>query len=148
MKTANSIITHIASLPQFKPLKKEECYRKYISFLSPKWQQGIAFVYIKNDILFIAVKHPAYKQELNSNINTLMNILINLNRYIQPCQEIKASEIRVFHSKYYPIETEKKPSLTRPYYKEQAHGAFRMPKNNEPLKEIFEKIQNDIQCNR
>ena len=148
MKTATTILSHLASRPQFKKLKTHECYQKYIKILSPKWQKAIAFVYVKDEILYVAVKHPGYKQELNhkEQNDTFISMLKNFNRYIEPCKEMKASKMIAFHSKYHPMEAPKVMEDTVPYYEEKAYGEFELPQEKE-LKEAFKKIQDIIQCN-
>ena len=149
MKTASSILSHLSSQPHFKKLKTQECYQKYIKFLPPKWQKAIAFIYVKEETLFIAVKHPGFKQELNhkEQKDNFLYILKDFNQYVKPCKEMKASKMFTFHSKYHPIETVQIPKETVPYYEEQAYGDFELPQQEE-LKEAFLKIQKTIQCNR
>ena len=147
MKTANTILSHLTSRPQFKYLKTQECYKKYIQILSPKWQKAVAFVYIKDNTLFIAVKHPGFKQELNYNKDLLKSLLKQLNTYVEPCKDMVASEVVIFHSRYYPMENEKVKYESVPYYKEQSSANFELPKEKD-LKNAFLKIQKTIKCNR
>ena len=149
MKTANSILSHLTSQPHFKKLKTQECYQKYIKILPPKWQKAIAFIYVKDEILFIAVKHPGFKQELNhkEQNDNFISMLKNFNQYVKPCKAMKASKMIAFHSKYYLMETPEIAESTVPYYKEKAEGNFELPQQKE-LREAFIKIQKAIQCNR
>ena len=98
MKTASSIITHIKHLPQFKLFNNYYCYNRYISLLNPRFQQAIAFVYIRNSILYIAVSHPGVKWELNSNQDLLKSILTMLINMDEKCKKLKASRIVLFNS--------------------------------------------------
>ncbi len=145
MKKANLILSHLSSLPQFKVLKRQGCYQKYINLLSPKWQKAVAFVYIKDDTLFIAVIHPGFKMELNYNKNLLKSLLMQLNTYDCDCKTFIASKVIIFHSKYYAIPEDKVPEVTIPYYTERAKGTFIVPKD-EALKESFERIKALITC--
>ena len=147
MKKANSILSHLSSLPQFKSLKRQECYQKYINLLSKKWQKAIAFIYIKEDTLFIAVTHPGFKMELNYNRDLLKNLLIQLHSYDKKCQMMSASKIVIFHSKYYAMPKEKASYISVPHYIEQSSGTFTTP-NEEKLKESFMRIKALIQCNQ
>jgi len=140
MKKADSILSHLSSLPQFKILKRQECYQKYISLLSPKWQKAIAFVYIKEETLFIAVTHPGFKMELNYNRDLLKSLLIQLNTYDERCEMMVAQKVVIFHSKYHAMPEKNKSTSTVPYYSEQAQGKFTSPED-EALKESFERIK-------
>jgi len=140
MKKANIILSHLSSLPQFKVLKRQECYQKYISLLSAKWQKAVAFIYIKDDTLFIAVTHPGFKMELNYNRDLLKSLLIQLNTYDDTCQMMQASKVIIFHSKYYAIPEKKVSAVTVPYYEERATGTFELPKD-EMLKASFLRIK-------
>ena len=75
MKKVSMILSHLSNQPQFRYLKQESCYKKYISLLGAKWQKAVAFIYIKNDTLFIAVTHPGFKMELNYNKDLLISLL-------------------------------------------------------------------------
>ncbi|HIC78052.1 MAG TPA: hypothetical protein EYP02_02605, partial [Sulfurovum sp.] len=71
MKKAHTIISHISNLPEFKLLKKHYCYQKFISLLNPRFKKAIAFVYIRDETLFVALSHPGFKMELNYNKDLL-----------------------------------------------------------------------------
>ena len=145
MKKAHSILSHLSSLPQFKVLKRQECYQKYINLLSPKWQKAIAFVYIKEETLFIAVTHPGFKMELNYNRDLLKSLLMHLNTHDTSCKMMLATKVVIFHSKYYAMPEKKVSYISVPHYLEQATGSFNSPED-EALKESFERIKALIQC--
>ncbi len=147
MKKANMILSHLSSLPQFKVLKRQECYQKYINLLSPKWQKAVAFVYIKDDTLFIAVTHPGFKMELNYNRDLLKSLLTQLNQYDSVCKMMIASKVVVFHSKYHAMPEKKHSISTVPHYLERADGIFQTPEHTS-LKESFERIKALITCNK
>ena len=140
------ILSHLSSLPQFKVLKRQECYQKYINLLSSKWQKAVAFVYVKEDTLFIAVTHPGFKMELNYNRDLLKTLLIQLNTHDNDCKMMSASKVVVFHSKYYAMPEKKTSYVSVPHYEEQAKGTFSTPED-EVLKESFERIKALITCN-
>ena len=145
MKKANIILSHLSSQPQFKSLKRQECYQKYINLLSPKWQKAVAFIYIKDETLFIAVTHPGFKMELNYNRDLLKSLLIQLNTYDENCKLMSASKVVIFHSKYHAIPEEKASYVSVPHYQEQASGSF-SPPEDKVLAESFERIRALIQC--
>jgi len=145
MKKASMILSHLSSQPQFKSLKRQECYQKYIKLLSPKWQKAIAFIYIKDDTLFIAVTHPGFKMELNYNRDLLKSLLMQLNTIDTTCQHMQASKVVIFHSRYHKMPEKKVSHITVPYYLERASGLFDVPKDDE-LSNSFKRIQALITC--
>ncbi|MBD3788782.1 MAG: DUF721 domain-containing protein [Campylobacterales bacterium] len=148
MKKAYEILSHLTSQPQFRLLKKQACYTKFIKLLGAKYQNAIAFVYIKNETLFVAVIHPVFKMELNYNRDLLKSVLTQLNTYVPECSDMKAKEIVVFHSKYYPVEEQKPLLSTVPHYQERSTSNFEIQTSDPTLKKKFEQIQDDIRCNR
>ena len=145
MKKASIILSHLSSQPQFKSLKRQECYQKYIDLLSKKWQKAVAFVYIKDETLFIAVTHPGFKMELNYNRDLLKSLLTQLNKYDKSCEMMRADKVVIFHSKYHTMPEEKSKENTVPHYYERATGTFDTPKD-ENLKTLFERIKSLVQC--
>ena len=147
MKKASSILSHLSSQPQFKSLKRQECYQKYINLLSKKWQKAVAFVYVKDETLFIAVTHPGFKMELNYNRDLLKSLLTQLNTHDEKCKIMLASKVVVFHSKYHTMPEEKASYISVPHYHERAEGIFEVPRD-EKLKETFERIKVLIACKK
>jgi hypothetical protein len=141
------IMSHLSSQPQFKSLKRQECYQKYINLLSPKWQKAVAFVYIKDSTLFIAVTHPGFKMELNYNRDLLKSLLTQLNKHDDACKMMLADKVVVFHSKYHAMPQEKISYVSVPRYNERAKGDFKTP-SDEDLKEKFERIKAIVICNQ
>ena len=148
MKKAHTILSHLSSLPQFKVLKRQECYGKYIKLLSPKWQKAVAFIYIKDETLFIAVTHPGFKMELNYNRDLLKSLLTQLNTYDSACEMMSASKVVVFHSKYHPIQKKVEDISTVPHYAELASSDFEIQSKDADLKAKFEQIKERILCNK
>jgi len=147
MKKASMILSHLSSQPQFKSLKRQECYQKYIDLLSPKWQKAVAFVYIKDETLFIAVTHPGFKMELNYNRDLLKTLLTQLSKYDEACEMMQAQKVIIFHSKYHAMPQEKISYVSVPRYHELSKGDFETP-SDEELKEKFERIKAIISCNQ
>ncbi len=147
MKNAHTILSHITNLPEFKLLKKHYCYQKFLSFLAPRFQKAIAFVYLREDTLFVALSHPGFKMELNYNKDLLKTILSMLAKSDEKCQQMKASKVILFNSKHISILKEKKIVSTVPYYQEVAHGDFMVKSEDKELQEAFSKIKNSIRDN-
>ena len=139
------ILSHLSTQPQFKYLKQEGCYQKYISLLGAKWQKAVAFIYIKNDTLFVAVTHPGFKMELHYNRDLLKSLLTQMASLDSECKMMQADKVVVFHSKYRSIVTEEPDESTVPYYNELATSEFDIEDLDEDLKEKFMQIKETIQ---
>lgn len=144
MKPASKILSHIHSLPQFKLLKKHYCYQKFLGLLNPRFQKAIAFVYVKESTLYIALSHPGFKMELNYNKDILKSILILLSEQDEKCANLKVTNVALFNSKHLSILPEKKVQTTIPYYEEMATGDFVIESKDNALIEAFQKVQNTI----
>lgn len=141
------ILSHLTNQPQFKFLKQQGCYKKYISLLGVKYQKAIAFVYIKNRTLFVAVTHPGFKMELNYNRDLLKSVLTQLSTHDDACKMLQADDVAIFHSKYHPMEQDKQEDSTVPYYNELASDTFDIKCEDNELEAKFKKIQETIACN-
>ncbi|NOZ90546.1 MAG: hypothetical protein GXO60_04580 [Epsilonproteobacteria bacterium] len=147
MKKANTILSHILHLPEFKSLQSHYCYQKFISLLSPKFQKAIAFVYIRQNTLFVALRHPGYKMELNYNKDLLKSILSLLRKQDERCNFLVANKVVFFNSKFKTIIQDEKKEQTIPYYSEMASGDFEIECKDEDLQEAFKKIKSMIKKN-
>ena len=147
MKNASVILSHLVNQPQFRILKRQECYRKFIALLGGHMQNAIAFVYVKNRTLFVAVKHPGFKMELHYNRDLLKSVLTQLASHDTKCHTLQADKVVIFHTKYHPVHT-KNEEDTIPYYEELAQSNFHIETDDEALKSQFEKIKETIKCNR
>ena len=145
MKQASNIISHIRSLPQFKLLKRYYCYQKFISSLNPRFKKAIAFVYIKEETLFVALSHPGFKMEMNYQKEILLSILDILAKQEEKCQRLKAKKVVFFNSKHISIIKEKKIESTVPYYQEMALGKFSIKSEDEELIKAFEIVRDSIE---
>lgn len=144
MKRANTILSHIQNLPEFKLLKSHYCYQKFITLLSPRFQKAIAFVYVREETLFVALSHPGFKMELNYNKDLLKNLLSMLAKSDEKCKNFTVSKVVLFNSKHLSIIKEEKIADTVPHYKEMAKGTFTIENNDKDLREAFERIKNLI----
>jgi hypothetical protein len=148
MKPAYAIISHIQSLPQFKKLKKHYCYKKFVASLAPKFQKAIAFVYVRDQTLFIALSHPGFKMELHYSKDLFRDVLNFLTQVDTKCQALKVSKVVLFNSKQLSITKERKIVSTVPHYKERSLGDFEIKSQDKDIINIFEKIRNSIKSNR
>jgi len=141
MKKASIILSHLRNQPQFKVLKQESCYKKFISLLGAKWSKAVAFIYIKNNTLFVAVTHPGFKMELNYNKDLLKSLLTQLSSLDSKCKMMQADHVAVFHSKFSPIKKEKADISTVPYYHERSSAEFDIESLDEDLQNKFKEIK-------
>lgn len=147
MENVSSILSHLTHQPQFKSLRKQTCYRKFIQLLPLKFQQAIAFVYLDKTTLFVALSHPGYKMELNYNRDLLKSVLTMLGEYDETCRQMSAENIVIFNSKYHTPAQEEPPS-TDPKYHELAQADFLIQSDDQSIREKFESIKKRILDNR
>ncbi len=147
MKQAYTILSHLQSLPQFKLLKSHYCYRKFISLLNPRFQKAIAFVYIRDDTLFVALSHPGFKMEMGYNKELLLTLLDILAKQDEKCQQLKATKVVLFNSKQLSTLNNKKLYESVPHYHEMALGEFTIESEDKELLEAFSNIKKSIKKN-
>ena len=147
MKNASSILSHISYQPQFKSIRKHICYRKFIKLLQPKFQKAIAFVYVKNSTLFVALSHPGYKMELNYNRDLLKSILNMISDNDKECKDMRVGSVVVFNSKYHKL-TSKEDIKTDPKYTELSTAEFTIESSDRDIIDRFEAIKKQILNNR
>jgi len=140
------ILSHLSTQPQFKYLKQEGCYQKYISLLGAKWQKAVAFIYIKNDTLFVAVTHPGFKMELHYNRDLLKSLLTQMASLDPECKMMCADKVVVFHSKYRSVVKDEGAVSTVPYYSELSSADFALEGLSEELKAKFEETKELIKA--
>jgi hypothetical protein len=148
MKNAQTILSHLSQQPQFRYLKRHECYQKYIRLLSEKYQKAIAFVYVKNETLYVAVTHPGFKMELNYNKDVLKDVLSQFCAIEKNCSMLHADKVVIFHSKYHKPSAQTDDHTTIPRYFELASGEFDIETEETKLKEKFEDIKYSIKKNQ
>ena len=145
MKQSFKIITHIKNQPIYSKLNSVKCYEKIKALLPPRFQNGISFMYIKNDILFFALNHPALKMEFNYNLNLIKEALKEFKKSSRECEEINFKDVIVFVTNKIEnsdITEEKEESMI--FYKERSSGTFDIKTDNEKLQKIFKEIQKVI----
>ncbi len=138
------ILSHLSNQPQFRYLKQENCYKKYISLLGEKWKKAVAFIYIKNDTLFVAVTHPGFKMELNYNRDLLKSVLTHMASLDPECEMMQADKVVVFHSKYRSIIKETPEVTTVPYYNELSSAQFSLNDLDTEIQKKFQETKDII----
>ncbi|WP_353661154.1 hypothetical protein [Hydrogenimonas sp. SS33] len=146
MKKVDSVLTHLLAHPVYAKLQEQACFRLIRKALPETLRRGVLFMYVKNRILFFAVKHPAFKMEFDYKLATIKNLLTTLPPLQEACGAHGIRDIRVFVSRFAPKPA---PSPeTHPRYKERATGAFDLRLKDEALQESFESIKKSIAENR
>jgi len=136
MKSSKQILSLLTHQPQFGSLVQHTCYQKFMTLLPQRFQKAIAFIYIKNDTLFIALSHPGYKMELNYNKELFKELLATLGKHASECKEYTADTVVLFNAKYHGKQ-ESNSAETVPYYSELSHGEFEITLEDKALKEKF-----------
>ncbi len=148
MKTPSSILATILHRREFTKINSGYCYSKFISLLQPKFQKAIAFVYLKNSTLFIALSHPGFKMELTYNIEMLKSIFTMLIANDNRCHDLSVEKVVIFNSNKITITQNQPPKVdTIPYYHEAATGSFAINCTAKELREKFQAIKESIACN-
>jgi len=146
MKSSRQILSHLRSLPQFGSLAQHHCYQKFLGLLPPRFQQAVAFVYIKNRTLFIALSHPGYKMELNYNKELFKELLATLRQHLPECDALVAEEVVLFNARHH---TDKAHTVQEsiPYYSELSSGTFSVESDDPTIREKFAQTQRFIAQN-
>ncbi|MEA2027692.1 MAG: hypothetical protein U9N49_01775 [Campylobacterota bacterium] len=149
MKTPSSILANILHRPEFKKVNSGYCFDKFLSLLQPKFQKAIAFVYVKNVTLFVALSHPGFKMELGYN-KAMLKTLYDMLRSNDPrCKELQAVvEVVIFNSnKISIVKKQEVVEDTVPHYYEGATGEFELKSEDDDLMQKFETIKKSIKRN-
>jgi hypothetical protein len=137
MKNVKEILNHLLN-PYNDKLQEKRCLKKIISLMPRNYNKYISSTYLKGEILYINVSHPALKQEIFYNKNIIFSIIKTLHKANQ-CLNINPKKIVTMY-KY-------KKNLTPPkeikFYMKEA-GNFEIKAKKENLKKKFEEIKNLI----
>ncbi len=116
--------------------------------LPPRFRDAIGFVYIKEGVLHIALRHPGYKMELDLNKSLLLDLLNSLSQNETNCKDVRAEKVVLFNSKYASTAQPHTDNMSIPHYTELAEGKFEDLSSNPALQEQFNKIRSNIIENR
>jgi len=148
MKTTRSILDDLSGQTHFRSLEQHRCYRRFLSMLPPRFREAIGFVYVRQATLYVALRHPGYKMELNYNKELLKSLLTTLVESDKGCQELRADSVVLFNSRYAPDPSPSdKDSATVPYYHELSRGTFEDHSTDPDLHAQFERLRQAIQRN-
>ncbi|SFP06341.1 hypothetical protein [Hydrogenimonas thermophila] len=142
MKNINVVLNHLVTNPLYSRLKHQKCFDLIKKSLPEPLQKGILFMYVKNDTLFFALKHPAFKMEFDYKLSLIKTLLSSLPPLQESCKNYNIKKIKTFVSKF-TTQSEVKTD-TIPKYKECATGLFEIKAQNDDIKEKFEIIKRQI----
>lgn len=144
MKNIKEIITHLGNSPKYAKLRALGEVKEFISLLGKSKNSIILYAFCKNDTLFIAVSHPAFKQELSSDnsifqIKSLLKIYCKTheNSILQSVTDIKIIVLN-------PPKPESKIQKIKKDYSYLSKGEFENLATISPIKEIFDKIKQEL----
>lgn len=145
MKNASQIITSLQNKPQFSKLSRYKCIQKIESAFTPALRKMIKFGYIKNNILFFVLTHPAGKQEFD---NSIQNIKSALKFYMpKECESTSFDDIKAFVT-HTPPKITPKEDIKEMLYIERAKGDFIISVTDTKLIAFLEDIKKSIKEHR
>lgn len=144
MKTTRSILETLTGQAHFRSLGRHRCYRRFLALLPPRFQDAIAFVYVRNATLHVALRHPGYKMELNYNKELLKSLLTTLADTDPQCAQLRADKVVLFVSRYARDADTKTDDSTVPHYHEQAQGTFVDRSRDPRLRMVFARLRETI----
>jgi hypothetical protein len=137
MKTAKDILNHLLN-PYSEKIDEKRCLKKIIALMPRNYNKYISSTYLKGDILYINVSHPALRQEIFYNKNIIFSIIKSFHKANQ-CLNINPKKIVTTYKYKKPI---KLPKEIKFYIKEA--GNFEIKAKKKDLKKKFEEIKNLI----
>lgn len=146
MKSSKDIIKHLSKNPFLSNLNNAQCYVKFANLLPKNMQEGIAFMYQKNDTLFFVLKHQAYKMEFDYKLNLIKGLLKTYISFEKNSALKDVLEIKFFvtHRQY----AQEKPISSLNTYFEKSNGNFINHSKNEKIHSLFEQIKDIIKCSK
>lgn len=142
MKKANLIISHLTSSPSLNHIQKTNCHKKLLGLLPKSMQNGVRFMYNKNDTLFFVLEHPGYKMEFDYKMSLIKELLKSLITVHKECSCINASQVKTFITNMPKLEEARAKTL--PIYDEKSKGNFNNRCKNKKLYNLFEEIRECI----
>ncbi|TLD85052.1 hypothetical protein LS70_000365 [Helicobacter sp. MIT 11-5569] len=137
-------MTHLLNSPSFRKLHEVRESQYFIQLLPLSLKNGIAFSFTRDKILFIALKHPCFKQEFYHKIALVKQLL---KQYQQEKNALlQTTDIKVFVThNIYQKEVEKNQEKAIPQtYGELSKGEFKNLAQNPEIYALFESIRNVI----
>jgi hypothetical protein len=140
MKTAKDILNHLLN-PYSEKIDEKRCLKKIIALMPRNYNKYISSTYLKGDILYINVSHPALRQEIFYNKNIIFSIIKSFHKANQ-CLNINTKKIVTM----YKYKKDQKPNKEIKFYIKEA-GEFEIKAKNEKIRKKFEEIKELLKTN-
>jgi hypothetical protein len=140
MKTAKDILNHLLN-PYSEKIDEKRCLKKIIALMPRNYNKYISSTYLKGDILYINVSHPALRQEIFYNKNIIFSIIKSFHKANQ-CLNINPKKIVTM----YKYKKDQKPNKEIKFYIKEA-GEFEIKAKNEKIRKKFEEIKELLKTN-
>ncbi len=146
MKKIETVIEHLIADPTYSRLRAHTCFGRIKKALPDPLRRGILFMYVKNDTLFFALKHPAFKMEFDYKLPTVKKLLSTLPPLQEACGGYGIRRIKTFVSRFAASPNPTRD--TEPRYKEAATSGFAVHTSDPVFHKTFEAIKRSIDENR
>jgi len=133
MKTAKEILEHLLA-PFNNKISKHRCLKKLKSLLPKNYQKYIKNIFLKGEVLYFYVSHPAIKFELYLKKDMIFNLIKTLHNLNQ-CKELNPKKIVT----YYKYQQQTIPKDIKFYLKNAKD--FEIKAKDKEIKEKFEEIR-------
>ena len=153
MKSTKDIISHIRKDPLFASMSDRI---EFMRLLPINWRRIIAFIYVREGDLMIALKHPLGLQELkrDSNIKFIKELLSLFVRSYPACEFSAVKEIKFFVADR--VMSRRRAQIYKAHLRrsseilssERAKGEFKNKIQDPQIYKIFEEIRGLILANR
>ncbi len=148
MKNISQVLTHLLSSPNYKRFHEIRESESFIQMLPLSLKNGIAFSYTMDKDLFIALKHPCFKQEFYHKIHLVKQLLKQYQQEKNSLLEISDIKTFVTHN-LYKKEVERNQEIAIPLtYGELSYGEFENLAKDSKIHALFESIRHNILKNQ
>ncbi len=148
MKSAQTILQNLRSDTPLRRLKQNECSHRFLAQLPPRFAQAVAFAYVRNDRLHLALRHPGYKMELQYHRTLFRDLWNTLIRLEADCRASAVTDVILFVSRQAQSTRPRSRPRTVPRYAERADGVFHNRSTHPKIRERFERMRAIIRARR
>ena len=132
MKDISQIINLFKSQKPFAKLNNRKVFDKFLELLPQNITNGVDFLFVKNGILFIVLKHQIFKVECQYNKATIKNLLTMIpdtSHYVFLAIGQNPQNKSEINTKHFPLKFSLQVSLSHSHSKE---AQTRNQKNPQP----------------
>ena len=148
MKSTQAILKNLRNHTPLRRLKQSDCSQRFLSQLPSRFAQAVAFAYVRNGRLHLALRHPGYKMELLYHRTLFRDLWNTLIRTENDCAAPAVTDVILFVRRpAHPSRSVARPR-TVPHYAERANGAFHNRSTHPKIRERFERMRAIIRAHR